>query len=85
MLPGNEHTLTVAFDIEALGVTPGEDTSAKLAGHAGEWADAVMSVTTTAPEPAPPRQVDAVVVRLVRTVVVAEATVPLPEPREVFV
>lgn len=84
VLPGDEHTLTVALDVDALGVIPGDDTSAKLTETAGDWAAVVLKATGAAPEPGPPRTVDAVTIRLTRTIVVAEATVPLAEPAEVW-
>lgn len=57
----------------------------RLAASAGLFADAALDATTGQPEPAPPRAVDAVTVRLVKVITVAEVTMPLEQAREVWV
>ena len=84
VLPGKDGTLTVSFDLAELGVEPGSDAEARLTDDAGKFAGLALEAAGSAPEPAPPRSVDAVDVRFVRVLVCKEATVPLDQPREVW-
>jgi hypothetical protein len=84
VLDGDPHTLVVALDVSAVGDghTPVDE---RLAAISGELADVVLSQTAATQDPPPARQVDAVTIRLTKTIVVAETTVPLDPARECWV
>lgn len=80
---GNE--LSVTLDIGELPIVATDrGLRAKLPSSAPDIATGVMDMLTPRPEPSEPRPVRIVHVRLVRTEVIAESIIELPDARQVF-
>lgn len=85
--PGSGDELVVSLAAED--IPGGADRSAAslqatLPRTAGQFAEGILAMLAAPQEPGAARRVSAVTVRIVRTVVVAEVTVPLPDGAEVF-
>ena len=84
-ITGSGDELTISLDASELPVIASDDSlRAKLPENAAGIADGVMAMISQPPQPGEPKAVRTVHVRMVRTVVVAETSLMLDSPSEVY-